>query len=201
LPCIRASRGGSPNRYEGYTAGTQRKPHAFLISFQQERMVEAGGVEPPSEKLCSWKNYMLIPFALSLRRRPSGTGNNEPPASLIPSLTRESRPRAFRREAPDQPALMTSLSARRAGRRRRAALIRQREQTACWQLCVPRRSRVVWPPACLPSARASVETGTPPNYDFSLGRGQELVNNGPSLARSRAAGPQSVSDCCLFGVY
>ena len=91
---------------------------------------------------------------------------------------------------------MTSLSGRRAGRRRRAALIRQREQTACWQLCVPRRSRVVWPPACLLSARASVETGTPPNYDSSLRSGHKAVNN----ARCRVLGRPTTRRRLLLGL-
>ena len=48
------------------------------------------------------------------RRRPSGTGNNEPPASLI-----DLAPNALRRRTRSQPALMTFLSARRAERRKR----------------------------------------------------------------------------------
>ena len=45
-------------------------------------MVEAGGVEPPSEKLCSEKNYILIRFGL-VSRKALRTGKRKLSASLI----------------------------------------------------------------------------------------------------------------------
>jgi hypothetical protein len=79
------------------------------------------------------------------RQRPSGTSNNEPPASLLAPPKRNSRPTASdggRRASP-----LDDASFRPAGRTEEARyLIRQRKQTACWQLCVPRRLRVVWTP-------------------------------------------------------
>ena len=47
-------------------------------------LVEAGGVEPPSEESYGQETTCLAQFASSFRRRPSGTGKNEPPASLLP---------------------------------------------------------------------------------------------------------------------
>jgi len=46
---------------------------------------------------------MLISFASGFRRRPSGTGNNEPPASLCPSVDGLSL-RIPRRLIPSHPA-------------------------------------------------------------------------------------------------
>jgi hypothetical protein len=58
---------------------------------------------------------------------------------------------------------MTFLSARRAGQRKRATYLGSVSiLRVVGSYVVPRRLRVVWPPACLPIPTAPVETGTPP---------------------------------------
>ncbi len=55
---------------------------------------------------------MLIPFAYCFRRRPSGTGNNEPPTSLFPLSGLV--PRSSGGEPQDYPANRRLVSLMRA---------------------------------------------------------------------------------------
>jgi|GEM_PF-787603 len=97
---------------------------------------------------------MLITFAYCIRRRPSGTGNNEPQASLIPPDKSGSLVWSFQAANP-KPARMNDISFRPAGRTEETRrLIRQREHTAhCWQLC------------CSTPITGGVAPGMPPNLN------------------------------------
>jgi hypothetical protein len=50
--------------HEGYAEGTQKNETSQLIENKIERLVEAGGVEPPSEKRYGPKTTCLAQFRL-----------------------------------------------------------------------------------------------------------------------------------------
>ena len=107
-------------------------------------MVEAGGVEPPSEKARREENYVrirLMVFDLRFKAGESSEG-----------LARLDLSRQLRTEAFGLSRKMT-LTHLRAGSAAGAAtyLIKQRMQTACWQLCFPDRFTGARNPARLPT--------------------------------------------------
>ncbi len=77
---------------------------------------------------------MLRPFARKIRQRLSGTDKNEPPTSLI-LFRRRKRFTPWFQAATKELARYIDIFLRPAGRTKKTRyLIRQREQTACWQL-------------------------------------------------------------------
>jgi hypothetical protein len=106
-------------------------------------MVEAGGVEPPSEKVRNEENYVRFRFIISASRFRAGKKGDR--------LVRLGFSRQLRTEALGQSRKMT-LTHRRAGSAAGAAtyLIKQRMQTACWQLCFSDRFTGARNPARLP---------------------------------------------------
>lgn len=83
------------------------KPISLTDSNRKGQDGGGGGSRTPVRRVLRLGAYMLISFASCFRRRPSGTGNNEPPTSLeslIPSpqaanpgLSRQSTPRSLMR--------------------------------------------------------------------------------------------------------
>jgi len=160
--------------------------HADLVrlpTVRKRNFGGGGGSRTPVRKAIHLEDYMRIPFTRASRRRPSGTGNNEPPASLIPVAG--SRPRTSGGESPGQPAKMAPLSAPRAKQKETRYLLGSESKLRVGSCIVPRRLRVVWPPACLLNAPASVETGTPP---YSL---DDTTPAQPPRVRARQRAVQS----------
>jgi len=106
-------------------------------------MVEAGGVEPPSENARREENYVRIRLMVFDFRLKAGEGSE--------SLVRLDLDRRLRTEAFGLSRKMT-LTDRRAGSDGWSGyLIRQRMQTAYWQFCFSDRFTGARNPARLPT--------------------------------------------------
>jgi len=140
--------------------GSPSQTSSLGTKFAPSANFGGGGSRTPVRRGLRLEAYMLIPFASCFRPRPSGTSNNGPPTSLSP-LSRLSL-KIPRRLIPSQPT-DRRLSPPCGPDEGDGYLIRQRRHTACWQLSMS-HSDYGWcgPPACLLSASAPVETGTPP---------------------------------------
>ncbi len=109
-----------------------------------------GGSRTPVRKAQRLEDYMLISFATDFAYDPQERAITNRRLACSPDES-GSRPTASDGDRRTSP--LNDASPRTAGRTEETRyLIRQRKQTACWQLCVPRRLRVVWTPG-MPSKR------------------------------------------------
>jgi len=148
---------GCSNGTSGFCPSTRPKKHGSLRTKSRCARFWRRGESNPRPKSPAVGRLHACPVRSSFRRRFSGTSKNDSPASLW-GLTRRFQ------AASAGPARSNDASFRPAGRAEEARYLKLGSvgKLRVGSCLVPRRFRVVWPPACLPSTSASVETGTPP---------------------------------------
>jgi hypothetical protein len=132
-------------------------PLASSVKFWRGEIGGGGGSRTPVRKAQQSEAYTLIQFASSF------AGGSQERARTDSRLAWQVLLEIFRRRIPSQPAERRLSPPCGPGGGDAPPLIRQRKQTAYWQLSFPTPiTGGVGPPACLLSANASVETETPP---------------------------------------